>query len=143
MVVKPESAIGAKGAIQTMKLDRTFSREVSKIANGDGSREARFAFKAKVEEAKRRLSTPKVREIFGDCIKEFGRVPVAICAAVTIYERRDRLEYKTVCWAMEVLKLWTNCRFQNLLFAYIDDGLHPTRIEEYAWELMKLTTQEQ
>lgn len=34
-----------------MKLDRTFAREVKKAANGDGSREARFAFLNPAREA--------------------------------------------------------------------------------------------
>lgn len=28
------------------------------------------------------------------------------------------------------------------MFAYIDDGLHPSRIEEYAGAFMRLTTEE-
>ena len=125
-----------------MKLDSAFSREIKKIANGDGSREAKFVFRKKVEAAKKELSTPEVRRAFGECLQKYGRVPVAICTAVTIIERRDRLEACTIRWATEVLKLWTNRSFSNLLFAYIDDGLHPSRIEEYAVAFMRLTTEE-
>lgn len=124
-----------------MKLDRTFAREVSKISNGDGSREAKFAFKKTVEEVKRALSTPEVREKFTDCIKQYGRVPVAICTAATIITRRDRLERVSYCWAIEVMKLYTNATADKG-FAIIEDGLHPTRIEEYAGSFIKLTTEE-
>lgn len=71
-----------------VKLDRTFANEIKKQANGDGSREAKFAYRAKVKEVSGMLSTTKVEEIFDECIKKHGRVPVAICVAATIIERR-------------------------------------------------------
>ncbi len=128
-----------------MKLDRTFVRDVRKIANGDGSREAKFAFKKKVEEAKKGLSTPDVRDKYGDCIQKYGRVPVAICTAVTIIERQDRLEARTVRWATKVLTLWTNRSFSDLLFAYISDNLKLSisvdrlisRIQGISWQRAK------
>lgn len=124
-----------------IKLDDCFARELRKTANGDGSREAKFAFKEKVTKAAKELSTPEVPYIFSDVIKKHGRIPVAVCVAVTIAERRDRLDYnETVCWADAVLKLWTNRNFSSLLFAYINDGLHPTRIKEYAGSFIRLTT---
>lgn len=124
-----------------MKLDQTFARDIEKQANGDGSREAKFAFKKKVEETARALSTTKAAEIFDDCLKKYGRVPVAICVAQTIIERRDRLEWRSYMWALEVMRLYTNAP-HNKMFAYIDDGLHPTRIEEYAGSLLRVTTVE-
>lgn len=124
-----------------MKLDKTFSREISRISNGDGSREAKFAFLKKVREANKALSTPEVRRTYNDCIKRFGRVPVAICTAATIINRCDRLNDGPVNWAHDVLKLWTN-RPADLCCAHIDDNLHPTRIEEYAASFIKVTTEE-
>lgn len=121
-----------------MKLDQTFAREIKK-ANGDGSREAKFALLKTIREANKALSTPGVMRSYDDCIKQFGRVPVAICTAVTIYDRRDRLSDGPIRWANEILKLWTN-RPNDLHCAYIEDGLHPTRIEEYAGSLIRLTT---
>ena len=118
-----------------MKLDGDFVREVRKKANGDGSREARFAFIKEVKEARKKLSTPEVRRTFGECIKEYGRVPVAICVGATIIER-------TVRWATSVLELWTNKPYSGIAFAHINDNLHPTRIEEYAGEFIRLTTEE-
>ncbi len=49
-----------------------------------------------------------------------------------------RLRAQTVRWAEAVLKLWG----KSIDSAYIDDNLHPTRIEEYAGEFMWLTTEE-
>lgn len=39
------------------------------------------------------------------------------------------------------MKLYTNAP-KNKTFAYIDDGLHPTRIEEYAKSFLCVTTEE-
>lgn len=125
-----------------MKLDRTFSRKISKVANGDGSREAKFAFLAKVREANKALSTPDVMRTYDDCIKRFGRAPVAICTAATVINRCDRLNDGPVRWAREVLKLWTN-RPADLCCGHIDDNLYPTRIEQYAGSFIRVTTEEE
>ena len=125
-----------------MKLDGTFAREIEKTANGDGSREARFAFLNPARDAAKRLSTPNVRNDFDDVLWEYGRATVGLCVAVTVWERRDRLESRTVRWAEDVLKLWTN-RPHDTLCLFINDGLHPTRIEEYAGSFIKLTTEEE
>ena len=125
-----------------LKLDGTFAREIEKTANGDGSREARFAFLNPVRDAAKRLSTPNVRNDFDDVLWEYGRATVGLCVAVTVWERRDRLESRTVRWAEDVLKLWTN-RPHDTLCLFINDGLHPTRIEEYAGSFIKLTTEEE
>ena len=111
-----------------MKLDGTFAREIEKTANGDGSREARFAFLNPARDAAKRLSTPNVRNDFDDVLWEYGRATVGLCVAVTVWERRDRLESRTVRWAEDVLKLWTNRAPDNLCL-FINDGLHPTLIE--------------
>ena len=124
-----------------MKLDRTFAREVKKAANGDGSREARFAFLNPAKEAARKLSTPNVMREFDGILREYGRATVGLCVAVTVWERRDRLESRTVRWAIEVLELWTN-RPPDIRSLYIGDNLHPSRIEEYAGSFIKLTTEE-
>lgn len=124
-----------------MKLDRTFSRELSKLANGDGSREAKFDFLTKARAARKALSTPEVmRGAFDDAVKEYGRVAVGVCLAVTIWERRDRLTDRAVQRARAVLEVWTN-RPANMLTVYIDDNIHPTKIEVYAGEFMRLTTE--
>lgn len=124
-----------------MKLDKTFANEVKKAANGNGSKEARFAFLNPAREAARKLSTPNVRNDFDNVLREYGRATVGLCVAVTVWERRNRLEGRTVRWAEEVLKLWTN-RPHDDLCLFINDGLHPSRIEEYAGSLIKFTTEE-
>ena len=124
-----------------MKLDRTFAREVKRAANGDGSREVRFAFLNPAKEAARKLSTPNVMREFDGILREYGRATVGLCVAVTVWERRDRLESRTVRWAIEVLELWTN-RPPDTRCLYIGDNLHPSRIEEYAGSFIKLTTEE-
>lgn len=124
-----------------MKLDISFAREIDKAANGDGSRKARFAFLNPAREAARRLSTPNVRNDFNDVLREYGRAVVGLCVAVTVCERQEKLGTRTVQWAEEVLKLWTN-RPNDTRDLYISDGLHPSRIEEYAAPLIRLTTAE-
>jgi hypothetical protein len=123
-----------------MRLDSSFSRDITKIANGDDSREARIAFRQVTRAVALSLSNTKVSSLFDGAIKEHGRVPVAICTAATIYARRDRLSVDMVAWAIEVLKLWTNRSLGGIGYAVIDDGLHPTRIEEYAGPFIRLTT---
>lgn len=124
-----------------MKLDRTFSRDISKISNGDGSREARINFLKTAKEVRRTLSTIEAPRIFMDCVKKYGRVPVAVCVAATIIDRQDRIDLKYCDWAAEVIKLYTNAPDGTVRLA-IDDGLHPTRIIEYAGKFIKLTTEE-
>ena len=124
-----------------MKLDRTFIRDIKKIANGDGGADHRRAFRQTIRAANAELSSPEVRERYSECISKYGRVPVAICTAVTIIYRQDRLEWRSVRWAQEVLKCWTNRPHTDLDFAYINDGLHPSRIEEYAAGFMSVTTE--
>lgn len=123
-----------------MKLDKTFIREV-KTANGSGNREARLAFLHRAKDAAKRLSTSNVMREFNDILREYGRAAVGLCVAVTAWMRRDRLESRTVQWAMEVLKLWIK-RPPDICCLYIDDNLHPSRIEEYAGSFIKFTTEE-
>ena len=78
---------------------------------------------------------------FDGILREYGRATVGLCVAVTVWERRDRLESRTVRWAIEVLELWTN-RPPDTRCLYIGDNLHPSRIEEYAGSFIKLTTEE-
>ena len=125
-----------------VKLDRTFVQEIKKVVNGDGSREARFAFLTPAKEAAQKMSTPDIMEEFDNFLREYGRVIVGLCVAVTAFAHRDRLDSSTVQWAKEVLKLWTN-RPPDILCLYINDNLHPSRIEQYAGSLIRLTTEDE
>lgn len=124
-----------------LKLDSTFEKEIRKIANGDESREARFAFLRSAKEATRKLSTANVRNDFSKILSEYGRVTIGLCVAVTVQERKDRLSENTVRWANAVLKLWTN-RPNDIFCLAIHDNLHPTRIEEYAGSFIRLTSEQ-
>lgn len=122
------------------KLDRTFSAELRKL-NGDGGRDAKFATLKRVKEAKRSLSTPEVICNFNECVKVHGRSIVALCVASTLYCRKERIDSWGYDWAKEVISLWTNRGGCFLEEANIDDGLHPTRICDYAKSFIKLTTE--
>lgn len=127
-----------------MKLDNDLTRAIKKEANGDGSREAKFAFLKRVEQASKDLSTSEVAQGgFDAAIKKHGRVPVAVCVAATLYERRERLGNWKFSWAVEVLNLWTNRPLGGIDRAAIrDTTLHPTKICDYAASFIRLTTEE-
>ncbi len=124
-----------------MKIDREPAKEI-KAANGDGSREAKVALVQRVRAANKDLSTPTVTTGFNDAIKKHGRVPVALCIAGTLYARRERLDRWGFAWAEEVLKLWTNRPPSYIQIATINDGLHPTRICEYAGSFVRAVIEE-
>lgn len=127
-----------------VKLDRVLAKDIQREANGDGSREAKFAFMKRVEAANKALSTPEVvRGGFDAAIKEHGRVSVSVCVAATLYNRRERLDKWGFLWATEVLSLWTNRTPSGIDRATIrDETLHPTSICGYAGEFIRLTTEE-
>ena len=78
---------------------------------------------------------------FDAAIKEYGRVPVAICTAATLWQRKERIDRWKIEWAMEVLNAWNNRTNSTIEIAAIDDGLHPTRICGYAGDFIRLTTE--
>ena len=121
-------------------IDECFAREIKKIANGDGSREAKFAFLEKARAAARELSCPDVKEKFYEVMKKYGRVAVGLCVAATILDRSERLSTKSVEWACEVWSKWTNRPPHPGI--EIIDNLHFSRIEEpdYAGKFIKLTS---
>lgn len=121
-------------------IDECFAREIRKTANGDGSREAKFAFCKKAREAANELSCPDVKEKFDYVMKKYGRVVVGICVAATILDRADWLSDKSVEWARDVWNKWIN-RPPNP-GVVIRDNLHFSRIEEpdYAGRFIKLTS---
>ena len=122
-------------------IDSELAREIRR-ENGDGSREAKFAFLRKIRAAAAQLSTPKAREEFTAALRQHGRAAVAICVAATLYARRERIDGWELTWAMAVLALWTNRPREYISAAYIDDGLHPTRICEYAGSFIRATKEE-
>lgn len=53
-----------------MKLDKTFIRDIKKIANGDGGADHRKAFRQTIRAANAELSSPTVRERYSECISK-------------------------------------------------------------------------
>ncbi len=127
-----------------MKLDRTLVREIKTLI-GNGSREAKFAALKRMDAAKTDLSATKVRDTFTYCLREHGRAVVAICVAVTLDARKDRLGYWGWRWAREVLSLLPQNIITpgNLERARIEDGIHPTAICDYAGSFIRFTTEEE
>lgn len=123
-----------------MKLDRTLAKEI-KAANGDGGREAKFSLLRKIDEARKDMSTPEIMTQFEDMPRKHGRAVTAICVAATLWSRRDRLDGWRLKWAAEVLDLWTTKPPSGVSRAVIEDGLHPTRICEYAASFINFTTE--
>lgn len=95
-----------------------------------------------VEETRKALSSSEVaRGGYDAAIKKYGRVPVAICTAATIYMRKERLGGWGFLWAQNVLALWTNRPPSGIdRAAIMDDTLHPTRICDYSARFIRLTT---
>lgn len=123
-----------------MKLDNTLVREIKTKLYCNGDREAKFAALKKVRAACADLSTINVCDTFDDCMRKHGRAVVAVCVAATLEIRKERLDWWQWEWAHEVLKLVSFFTPSNLESAHIKDGLHPTRICEYAGSLIKFTT---
>lgn len=120
-------------------LDRTLAREIETLV-GDGSREAKFALLKRLDAAREDFSTPNILYNFGENLVKHGRAVTAICVAVTLDARRDRLDYWEWHWSLEIIRLLpANFNQNNLSRAYIDDDLHPTRICEYADSFINLT----
>lgn len=116
-------------------LNKELAKEI-RAMNGDGSREAKFATLAKLDAARRDLSTPDVARTFNDSIKKHGRAVIAICVAATLAERGKRLDYWKKGWADAALECWTNRAPSNLARAVINDGLHPSKIQTYAGQFI-------
>ena len=124
-----------------MKLDRTLAKEI-RDAIGDGSREAKFALLHRIDEARKEFSTPEIVTKFTEISRKHGRAVTAICIAATLSARSDRLDGWQLRWAQLVLELWTTKpSLSGIDRAVIDDGVHPTRICEYAASFINFTTE--
>lgn len=121
-----------------MKLDSTLVKEIRNAA-GNGDRETKFRLLRRVSDACKDLSNSDIRTTFNQSIRKHGRVPVVICVAATLEARRERLDGWGITWALEILSLLPGWTPGNLERAYIDDGIHPTAICEYARGLISCT----
>lgn len=120
-------------------IDRELAREIKRATPKLQDRDAYFSFIRKVRDAKKDMSTPEVCRTFEDMLRKHGRVVTAIVVAATLYQRRERLDGWGYRWATDVLGLWAHTR-GHLEDAAIEDGLHPTRICEYAGSFIRLST---
>ena len=125
-----------------MKLDRTLAREIRSLG-GDGSRAAKFALLRRIDAVRADLSTPQVMTNFDDCVMKHGRAIVAVCVAATLNARHDFIGDWKIYWIDGVLNVLPSCiTQQNLERAVIDDGLHFSRVCEYARSFILATSEE-
>lgn len=127
-----------------MKLDRELAREIKK-AQGDGSREARFALWNDVQDARDLMGDEAFEgpSRLNESLHRYGRAVTAIVIASTLSRRRERLDNWGLTWALAVLALWTNRGHTFEERACIDDWFyHPTKICEYAGSFIRVTTEE-
>jgi hypothetical protein len=120
-----------------MKLDRTFENEIKKASNGDGGREHRFAFIRELKEVSAALAD---RYGFDSCVKKYGRVKVALCAASTILREEYRFDKDLCIWARLVLDVWTN-RYSGIVSEAVIN-IHPAILSDKSCSLRRLTTNE-
>lgn len=118
-----------------MTLDRTFANEVKKAANGDGSREYKFALVKELPEVSTALAN---RYNFNECVKKYGRAKVSLCVATTMLKNDYRFEFSQIAWAREVSNLWTNkAGDRSELVATIN--IHPALLAENSYSLRQVT----
>lgn len=122
-----------------MKIDKTLVAEIRGL-NSFGDRSAKVKFAEKMREAVADLSNPNVMTAFGDILSKHGRAVTALCVAATIRSRADMLNSAAVDWAEAVLDSFEDPARAVRLGAY-NDNLHPSRVETYASNLMKYTTE--
>ena len=119
-----------------IKVDRELAREIRATIKS-GSDADRRAARIAVKKAIRALSTPDIRNTFSDVLREHGRANVAIAVACTLKARAWRIDNWGLLWAQDVLHNWQPVDYCD--YAIMDE-LHPTRICEYAADLVKMTT---
>ena len=123
-----------------MTLDRTLAKEINGL-NGDRSRDAKFALLAKIDAAAKDMSNPNIAGSFDKMLGKHGRAVVAICVASTLWTNKERLDNWQIKWAMQVLDEWKLKPMSGVERAVINDGLHPTRICEYAGAFINFTSE--
>ena len=79
-----------------------------------------------------------LKSIFDKTMLGYPRTVTACCLAATIV-MREGMSYASQVWAQGVIETWNPTSSQRLR-AYIDDNLHPSRVEEYAGSFIRATT---
>lgn len=122
-------------------LDDELVREIQAFLGKGSPREER----AKVNETLRVVAADlgKITRYDEDPIterlKKYGRAPVAVCIASTLYERRERLGDWGLHWSLEVLRQWTWRQSDFIQNGVVAGNAHPTTICGWAREFMELT----
>lgn len=120
------------------EIEKSLASDIRRLC-GDGSREARQAMNRALREAATDMSSTAVAGGLEPYIKAHGRAAVACVLAATIFERRNRLNREPVEWAMAVLEIWKGRTKPTHDYAY-NDGLHPTKVEDYARGFIRSTS---
>lgn len=123
-------------------VERELAREIKK-ACGNGERADKFRLLGAVRGVQERMSRSDcARDPKGAmraALKEYGRAAFALCLASTIVTaRQDWVSGQTLAWANEVIGLWA-CRPMDIAQVAYNDGLHPSKLAEYAGDFVRMT----
>ena len=127
-----------------MKPDPTLISDIKKAAGKTRGERLAFlgqcaAFSVELGNAmKANNGLRMLRTIFDATMLGYPRSVTACCLAATIV-MREGMSYASQVWAHGVIEAWNPTSSQRLR-AYIDDNLHPSRIEEYAGSFIRVTT---
>lgn len=124
-----------------MKLDRTFIADINKATANDGTRAERAAIKTRIRDCATAMSTIDIAEKLNDIIKEYGRAIVSICIAQKCKAEyfEDRHDERLCSWSRLVLAA---CKLELGDNGTYNDGLHPTKVDDYSACLIKYTIAE-
>lgn len=127
-----------------MKCDETLLREVSRMAGKSKAERLAFvgqcaAFSYALGKAiKNNNGLLNLKTIYDRITLQYPRTVNACCLAATI-ALRDGTSQSAKEWAQGVLDAWKPLESHKQR-AYIDDNLHPSRIEEYAGSFIRCTS---
>ena len=127
-----------------MKADPVLILEIKKAAGRTRSERLAFldqcaAFSLELGNAiKANNGLRTLKSIFDKTMLGYPRTVTACCLAATIV-MREGMSYAAQVWAHGVIDAWNPTSSQRLR-AYIDDNLHPSRVEEYAGSFIRATT---
>lgn len=88
------------------KLDFTFARDVYNISNGDGTREARFAFMRDAKAVAKELSCPKAPYIFNHVVQTHVGFEIPRSTVTTVAVVRSELNRRMAKLRLSKLRLW-------------------------------------
>lgn len=124
-----------------MKLDRTFIADINKVTANDGTSAGRATVKTRLRACATKMSTIDIAEKLNEIIKEYGRAMVGICiaqkCAAEHYE--DRHSERLCNWSRLVLAA---CKLELGDNGTYNDGLHPTKVDDYSACLIDYTIAE-